>query len=321
MKKYLGLALIGVIPIAALAATAVEPPGWAYMVATPGTDERLSDPTVYTRPGSDLATTQAVIQNPFSPPDWYPNEHPPLPRAVEFGRPPLVQACMRCHLPNGGGHPESAYLAGLSASYIIQQMRDFKSGARVGLGEGRAARSFNMVEIAGAATDEEIAAAAEYFAGLPPIKWTRVVEADVIPESYIPPGVVMRFVKPGGGTEPVGRRIVEVPENTLGADLRDSHTSFIAYVPVGSIAKGRELVTTGGGKTFQCAICHGPGLQGLADVPSIAGRSPAYMARQLVDIKHGVRAGSAAALMNAVVENLTEEDMMNIVAYVASLDP
>ncbi len=255
------------------------------------------------------------------PPDWYPNEHPPLPEVVEFGSPPLAQACMRCHLPNGGGHPESAYVASLPVNYIIQQMRDFRSGARIGLGEGRGARSFNMVEIASAVTDEEIVAAAEYFASLTPIKWTEVIETDMVPQTYIPAGVVMRFVMPDGGMEPIGQRIVEVPVDALGANLRDSHASFIAYVPVGSVAKGQELASTGGGKTIQCTICHGPNLRGLGDVPGIAGRSPAYMVRQLIDIKHGVRAGSSAALMQAVVANLTEEDMVNLIAYVASLDP
>jgi cytochrome c553 len=115
---------------------------------------------------------------------------------------------------------------------------------------------------------------------------------------------------------------VEVPENNLGASIRDSHTSFVAYVPAGSIAKGRELATTGGGgKTVQCTICHGQGLKGLGSVPGIAGRSPAYIGRQLIDIQHGVRKGPQTALMTAVVANLNEADVLNLAAYAASLDP
>lgn len=325
MKKLLGLLLLALLPASAFAADATLPPDWAYwayMVAPPGEDARLSDPTVFTREGSDLALTQAVIQNPFTPPDWYPDEHPPKPTVVEFGRRPDVQPCMRCHLPNGGGHPESAYIAGLPAGYIVQQMHDFASGARHGLGQGSAARSSAMTTIAPAATDEEIAAAAAYYSNLPPVKWTRVVEAEMVPESYLPPGTVQRHVVPGGGMEPIGLRIVEVPEDTVGASIRDSHTSFVAYVPPGSIARGRELATTGGGgKTIQCAICHGEGLKGLGNVPPIAGRSPAYMTRQIIDIKSGVRNGPSASLMHAVVENLEQEDIINLVAYVSSLDP
>lgn len=325
MKTIRGVILFVLFPASLLAADSKLPPSWAYwayMVASPGADERLTDPTVYTREGSDLALTQAVIQSPFTPPDWYPSEHPPKPSVVEFGRQPAVQPCMRCHLPNGGGHPESAYVAGLPAAYIIQQMHDFASGARYGLGEGNAARSAAMVTIASAATEEEIVAAAEYYASVPAVKWTRVVEAEMVPVSYLPPGQNMRHPVPGGGMEPIGLRVVEVPENSVGASIRDSHTSFVAYVPPGSIERGRELATTGGaGKTVQCAICHGEGLQGLGTAPPIAGRSPAYMIRQLVDMQNRVRNGPSAVLMHSVVDNLEEEDMVNLVAYVASLDP
>jgi cytochrome c553 len=81
-------------------------------------------------------------------------------------------------------------------------------------------------------------------------------------------------------------------------------------------------VSTGGeGKTVQCAICHGPDLKGLASVPSIAGRSPSYIVRQLYDLKSGARAGMAAQLMNATVTNLTVDDMLSIAAYLASRTP
>jgi cytochrome c553 len=43
--------------------------------------------------------------------------------------------------------------------------------------------------------------------------------------------------------------------------------------------------------------------------------------RQLYDFKHGARAGANGALMKATVEKLTEEDMISLAAYVASLAP
>lgn len=76
-----------------------------------------------------------------------------------------------------------------------------------------------------------------------------------------------------------------------------------------------------GGCTIQCYICHGDDLKGLGDVPGIAGMSPFYMARQLWDIKYGARTGTSAALMLAVVANLTYDDVIALTAYVASLDP
>ena len=93
-------------------------------------------------------------------------------------------------------------------------------------------------------------------------------------------------------------------------------------MPVGSIAKGSVLVSTGGaGKTLPCAICHGPDLKGQGGVPPLAGRSPSYVVRQLYDIQNGARAGMAAQLMKATVVNLTVDDMVSIAAYLALQTP
>jgi cytochrome c553 len=102
-------------------------------------------------------------------------------------------------------------------------------------------------------------------------------------------------------------------------ESRDPRSTFTAYVPVGSLAKGEALVTKGGaGRTLQCAPCHGPDLKGLGPLPSIAGRSPSYMFRQLYDFRHGARTGEWSPLMAQVVSNLEQQDMLAIVAYLAA---
>jgi cytochrome c553 len=126
----------------------------------------------------------------------------------------------------------------------------------------------------------------------------------------------------GGGREPIGHRIIETPVNLEQTELRDDASGFIAYVPVGSVNKGTALVTTGGGgKTTRCAICHGQELRGLGPVPQLAGRSPSYLFRQLYDFQHGNRHGEWSALMKAPVARLSEDDMLCIAAYLASLEP
>ena len=103
--------------------------------------------------------------------------------------------------------------------------------------------------------------------------------------------------------------------------LRNPRSGFVAYVPPGSVKKGEALVTTGAGKTTQCALCHGAGLEGLGPVPGIAGRSPSYVVRQLHDMQLGARKGIWTDLMKPVVAKLTAEDMLNIAAYTASRAP
>ncbi len=123
------------------------------------------------------------------------------------------------------------------------------------------------------------------------------------------------------GTEPIGERIVEVPVDAVQTEtLRNEHSAFIAYVPVGAVAKGKEIVTTGdNGKTIACATCHGDDLNGIGSVPGLAGRLASYNGRQLYDFKVGARHGDMADLMHKVAANLTNEDIIDITAYLASL--
>jgi cytochrome c553 len=124
------------------------------------------------------------------------------------------------------------------------------------------------------------------------------------------------------GSEPLGRRIIEMPEDLARTELRDAMSGFVAYVPVGSIKRGEALVKTGGaGKTAACATCHGADLKGLGPVPPLAGRSPSYTVRQLFDLQQGVRKGPWSALMKSAVEKLTIDDMIAIAAYTSSREP
>ena len=71
-----------------------------------------------------------------------------------------VPGCVGCHLPNGVGYQRYPRLAGQRQAYIVQQLVEFKSGARSN------DRAHVMRAVAGRLTDEEIRAVAEYVAGL-----------------------------------------------------------------------------------------------------------------------------------------------------------
>jgi cytochrome c553 len=123
-----------------------------------------------------------------------------------------------------------------------------------------------------------------------------------------------------GGTEPIGNRVIEIPEDQELVEMRDPKVGFVAYVPPGSLKKGEVLVKTGGaGKSVACVICHGEDLRGLGTIPGIAGRSPSEMARQIYDLRSGTRHGVNAPLMMIPIAKLTDTDIVNITAYLASL--
>ena len=242
-----------------------------------------------------------------------------MPAIVAHGRQPEVYACAYCHLPNGLGRPENSSLAGLSASYIVQQLADFKSGARKS-SDPDLKPVAHMIANETKATDEEIQIAANYFAALKPKPWIRVVEAKFVPKTHV--AGWMLVVSTPHEMEPIGDRILETPEYLERTELRDDTSGFIAYVPPGSLKHGKTLVTTGAnGKTIACSTCHGPNLRGLKNVPSIAGRSPSYIVRQLYDMQSGARAGVNFPQMKPVVANLSLYDIIDIAAYTSSLEP
>jgi len=299
-------------PAATPGGAAPSLPDWAYPANPPVAEFDAKEEK--TLPGSSRKYTQAQVENDFAPPDWFPEDHPPMPAVVANGRSPAVKACSKCHVTTGGGHPESSDLASLPEAYIIRQMADFKDGHRKG------ARATSMFPIAKAVTDDELREAAKYYAALPRPAWNKVVETDTVPKTELRVGG-MRFALANGGTEPIGNRIIELPQAPERAHLRDSRFGFVANVPVGSLARGEALVKGGGGQTQPCATCHGPDLKGLGEVPHLTGRSPMYVFRQLNDIKVGTRAGANAELMQPVVAKLSQDDMLAIAAYLASLSP
>ena len=241
-----------------------------------------------------------------------------MPDIVAHGRKPEVRACGSCHRVEGTGGPENASLAGLSASYIIEQMANYKSGARRFSGPQRSPVLL-MTAIAKAATDAEVEAAAAYFSSLKPKSTIKVVETDTVPVTEI--ARVFYTTRKDSGTEPIGQRIVEVPADVEQFEHRDSRSQFVAYVPTGSIAKGEALAMTGSDKTIACITCHGPDLTGSDAIPRLAGRSPSYIVRQLYDFQQHTREGSNGVLMAPIVEKLTHDDMIALAAYIASLSP
>ena len=141
-----------------------------------------------------------------------------IPEVVATGKEPGVRACAECHAINGVGGSGSASLAGLSAEYISDQIANYRKGLR-GRAYPRTHPSAMMQAVARAVDDGDLREAAQYFASLELRPWLRVVEADTVPT--------------GGRAEPIGRRIVEMPE----AQGR----WFVADVPDRDSQEGRGI--------------------------------------------------------------------------------
>ena len=178
----------------------------------------------------------------------------------------------------------------------------------------------SMHTVAMSATEADVVAAARYFSGLPFTPRVRVIEAARIPRMRQAAFVYARF--PGAGTEPIGSRIVEGPPDFERHELRDDAMIYVAYVPPGSIKRGRSIATKGtNGLATACVTCHGTTLVGTGLIPPLAGRYPTYLVRQLLAFKTGARSTAASQPMQPVVAGMSVGDMIAVAAYAATLAP
>jgi cytochrome c553 len=308
----------------------LQHPLWAYNVSVsqpPAQPIDLSERLTLPETGKSFTRAQVLGGFPDLAPesvaDWFPNDHPTMPKLVAQGDMGSggrnILPCARCHFPNGRGLPENAPVAGQPKDYLIATLMDMRAGLRAS-SEPRKRNATAMVAYAKAMSPAEIEEVATYYASIPWRAWVQVRTALTVPQTENRNG--LSLVVPGGKWEPIGNRIVETPVDRNRTEvLRDPHSPIIAYVPPGSLQRGRLLVTKGGGKTTHCATCHGPDLRGGGTIPAINARQPSYIARQLNDFRQGSRNGHAAALMQPVVARLEDDDITAIAAYLASIQP
>jgi cytochrome c553 len=302
-------------------------PDWLFPVMQPVTHATPAAPVVYDQvtllhvPHSNAAYTEAQLKDLFSAPDWHPEAHAPMPALVLHGRAPDVYACGYCHTPTGQGRPENAALAGLPAAYIVRQVADFRSGARRSAWHGNTYRPNSlMIQLSEHLTDDEVAAAATYFSEQHLHPRVVVKESARVPRTTILGGVYALATQ--GGDEVLGQRLIEIMPDAERHERRDDTMIYAAYVPSGSIGRGRALATRGAqGLTQACTGCHGADLRGTGQVPSLAGRSPSYVMRQLLAFQTQARSTPAGLPMQAIVAKLTIPDMIDVAAYTASRAP
>ncbi len=177
-----------------------------------------------------------------------------------------------------------------------------------------------MYAVAMNATEAEVATAARYFSQLRFTPRARVIEAARIPRMREAGFVYARIA--GARTEALGSRIIEGPPDFERHELRDDGMTYVAYVPPGSIKRGRAIATNGAnGLVAACVTCHGLDLAGTGLVPPLAGRYPTYILRQLLGFKTGARSTAASQPMQAVAARLSVDDMIAVAAYAATLAP
>ena len=109
----------------------------------------------------------------------------------------------------------------------------------------------------------------------------------------------------------------------IGAYFQSQHISAVAPNDESKLAKGRDLYKGGDLQKGipACQACHGPTGAGTAGIgfPAVGGQYVAYTLAQLKAFKDGTRSNDDKMLMRSIVEKMSEEDMVAVANYMASL--
>ncbi|MGS4944770.1 c-type cytochrome [Meridianimarinicoccus sp. RP-17] len=92
-----------------------------------------------------------------------------------------------------------------------------------------------------------------------------------------------------------------------------------AALALGGAAGAQDLETGEELYGESCRNCHGPRAQGMASFPKLTGQDAAYLAGRLEQYRAGERVGPNSALMQPNAADLSDADIANLAAFIASL--
>lgn len=102
-------------------------------------------------------------------------------------------------------------------------------------------------------------------------------------------------------------------------DLKCAAALLAAAILLGGPAQATGDPEAGRQKALKCQTCHGlDGVARIPDAPHIAGQNEFYLVKSLKAYKEGLRQDE---MMKLIVSDLTDEDIADLAAYFAGLEP
>ena len=129
----------------------------------------------------------------------------------------------------------------------------------------------------------------------------------------------LRDFKEGARNNPI---MSPMAANLSKADMQDLAAYFAEQKPAAiKFTADPARVKLGAAKVDEtlCSMCHLGGLKGQNEIPKLSGQHYDYTLKQLKDFKAHNRTNDAGN-MSAVSKTLTEEDMVNVAQYIATLN-
>jgi cytochrome c553 len=113
-----------------------------------------------------------------------------------------------------------------------------------------------------------------------------------------------------------GKEEPQVPAEQAPAPIVEATTPAMPEAaPTVDAAQERGRLKFGG----ICSGCHGKNGEGMGIFPKLAGQSAEILAAKLRDYRDGKQMGAQTAMMAPNAQNLSEEDIDALAAYIAGL--
>ena len=104
------------------------------------------------------------------------------------------------------------------------------------------------------------------------------------------------------------------PTSAASSASIDGNSDGTIQIASGDAAAGEEIYKK------NCRRCHGPTAKGLASYPSLRDQPVEYLVDRLERYRKGEKIGPNTALMAPNAKNLSDEDILSISTFIASLE-
>lgn len=99
----------------------------------------------------------------------------------------------------------------------------------------------------------------------------------------------------------------------VGAHSAGAQSAAVQSVGVQSVGAQSAVYLAG-----NCTTCHGPGGRSVAEMPELAGLSPAYFVEQVALFRDGKRQGT---IMNQIAKGYTEAEIAALAEWFSKQEP
>jgi cytochrome c553 len=202
-----------------------------------------------------------------------------------------VQWCSACHGPGGRSrNPLFPTLAAQSEEYLVTQLKAFR-----------------------ALSQDDLAATHETYYE----RW--IINITGLRKNYRYEEAPRNEERAWDFMKGVARDLDDPTINELAAFFNKQSAVSGRPADAAMLAKGKKLFDEGdmAKGLLPCQSCHGPDAHGNGPIPRLAGQHRDYVSLQVKAIKSGVR---AVDQMQGLIQNLTDDDIEAVSAYVQSLN-